>query len=93
MAQSVAEHVTQWAEQHRDEVIEWRRHFHRHPELSHMEFATTDFIEATLRRYGLNPQRFPNTGLMVDIGPDTPQKSLSAVTSMPSPSQKTTIMM
>ncbi|CAB0497241.1 amidohydrolase [Corynebacterium diphtheriae] len=74
VAQSVAEHVTQWAEQHRDEVIEWRRHFHRHPELSHMEFATTDFIEATLRRYGLNPQRFPNTGLMVDIGPDTPQK-------------------
>lgn len=36
-----------------------------------MEYETTDFLEKTLRSHGLDPRRFPNTGLMVDIGPDT----------------------
>ncbi|WP_025252021.1 amidohydrolase [Corynebacterium vitaeruminis] len=74
MPQSVLEHVHSWIESHHDEVVGWRRHIHAHPELSHMEYRTTDFIESTLREYGLNPVRFPVTGLMVDIGPDTEEK-------------------
>lgn len=71
---SVGQHVQQWFRAHHAEVMGWRRHIHQHPELSHMEFATTDFIEAQLVRYGLQPKRFPHTGLMVDIGPNTSER-------------------
>lgn len=74
MATSISEHVNAWIADHQEEVIGWRRHLHRHPELSHMEFATTDFIAETLISYGLTPHKFPTTGLMVDIGPETEEK-------------------
>ncbi|MFS0299337.1 amidohydrolase [Corynebacterium striatum] len=63
--------VNAWFDSHRAEVISWRRHIHRHPETSNNEVETTSFIARTLKEYGLQPQRFPETGLMVDIGPDT----------------------
>ncbi|MFS0071162.1 amidohydrolase [Corynebacterium striatum] len=63
--------VNAWFDSHRAEVISWRRHIHRHPEASNNEVETTNFIARTLKEYGLQPQRFPETGLMVDIGPDT----------------------
>ncbi|MFS0130745.1 amidohydrolase [Corynebacterium striatum] len=63
--------VNAWFDSHRAEVISWRRHIHRHPETSNNEVETTNFISRTLKEYGLQPQRFPETGLMVDIGPDT----------------------
>ncbi|MFS0277561.1 amidohydrolase [Corynebacterium striatum] len=63
--------VNAWFDSHRAEVISWRRHIHRHPETSNNEVETTNFIARTLKEYGLQPQRFPETGLMVDIGPDT----------------------
>ncbi|WP_040280908.1 amidohydrolase [Psychroserpens damuponensis] len=34
-------------------VIEWRRHFHEHPELSNQEFKTAEKIEAHLKSLGL----------------------------------------
>lgn len=34
-------------------VIEWRRYIHQHPELSNREFKTAEYIEAHLRRLGL----------------------------------------
>lgn len=74
MATSISEHVNAWIADHQEEVIGWRRHLHRHPELSHMEFATTDFIAETLISYGLTPHKFPTTGLMVDICPETEEK-------------------
>ncbi|AER68557.1 amidohydrolase [Corynebacterium pseudotuberculosis] len=74
MATSISEHVNAWIADHQEEVIGWRRHLHRYPELSHMEFATTDFIAETLISYGLSPIRFPTTGLMVDVGPNTEEK-------------------
>lgn len=70
----IAARVDDWLIGHKDEVIGWRRHLHSHPELSHMEYETTEFLEETLRGRGLSPQRFPGTGLMVDIGPDTGDK-------------------
>ncbi|ADK28269.1 amidohydrolase [Corynebacterium pseudotuberculosis] len=74
MATSISEHVNAWIADHQEEVIGWRRHLHRYPELSHMEFATTDFIAKTLISYGLSPIRFPTTGLMVNVGPNTEEK-------------------
>ena len=34
------------------EVIQWRHHLHRHPELSFQEFETTAFIEKKLQSFG-----------------------------------------
>ena len=50
-----------------DTLREVRRHLHRHPELSHQEHATTDFIDEHLRGLGLSPQRMAHTGLICDI--------------------------
>lgn len=66
--------VASWMDRHQDEVLGWRRHLHSHPELSHMEYQTTDFLVDVLKAHGLDPVRFPGTGLMVDIGPSGGQR-------------------
>ena len=67
----ISEFINEWFNAHRAEVIAWRRHIHRHPETANQEVETTNFLASILQDYGLEPQRFPQTGLMVDIGPDT----------------------
>ena len=67
----ISEFINEWFNAHRAEVIAWRRHIHRHPETANQEVETTNFLASILQDYGLVPQRFPQTGLMVDIGPDT----------------------
>lgn len=67
----ISEFINEWFKAHRAEVIAWRRHIHRHPETANQEVETTNFLATVLQDYGLEPQRFPQTGLMVDIGPDT----------------------
>ncbi len=37
-----------------DQVVQWRRHFHQHPELSNREFETATTIAAALRDMGLD---------------------------------------
>jgi len=37
-------------------VVEWRRDFHQHPELSNREFRTAEKVAAHLRALGLHPQ-------------------------------------
>ncbi|QGU06550.1 putative hydrolase YxeP [Corynebacterium occultum] len=71
--------VDTWLLAHREKVVGWRRHLHQHPELSHLEQRTTDFLEMILREHGLEPHRFPGTGLMVDLGPtDGPRVAFRA---------------
>jgi len=67
----ISEFINEWFNAHRAEVIAWRRHIHRHPEIANQEVETTNFLASILKDYGLEPQRFPQTGLMVDIGPGT----------------------
>ena len=50
-----------------DTLREVRRHLHRHPELSHQEHATTDFIAEQLTALGLAPKCMAATGLICDI--------------------------
>lgn len=38
---------------HLDELVRWRRHFHRHPELAYQEFETSRTIADELRKLGL----------------------------------------
>lgn len=60
-----------WLAEHHDELIGWRRHIHRHPELGRQEFATTAFVAERLADAGMNPKVLPGgTGLFCDIGPD-----------------------
>ena len=61
--------VEAWFEQNQDTVVQWRRHLHSHPELSNEEVETTEFLVQILQEHGLNPLRFPGTGLYVDLGP------------------------
>ena len=67
----ISEFINEWFDAHRAEVIAWRRHIHRNPETANQEVETTNYIANILADYGLEPRRFPHTGLMVDIGPDT----------------------
>ena len=67
----ISEFINEWFDAHRAEVIAWRRHIHRNPETANQEVETTNYIANILADYGLEPQRFPHTGLMVDIGPGT----------------------
>ncbi|MBQ7796519.1 MAG: amidohydrolase [Lachnospiraceae bacterium] len=50
------------------QVIEWRRHFHKHAELSFQEFETSDFIEAQLHSFGnVEVSRPTKTGVIGKI--------------------------
>jgi len=60
-----------WLNAHHDDLVEWRRHIHRYPELGRQEFATTQFVAERLAEAGLNPKVLPGgTGLTCDLGPD-----------------------
>lgn len=50
-----------------EELRAFRRHLHRHPELSHAEHATTDVVVERLEALGLRPIRLPRTGAYCDI--------------------------
>jgi amidohydrolase len=53
----------------RDELVEFRRDLHAHPELARAEARTTAALEARLRAAGLRPRLLTGTGLVCDIGP------------------------
>ncbi|MEJ5997462.1 amidohydrolase [Corynebacterium sp. H130] len=71
---TIRAHIDTWLAENSDLMHSWREHLHRNPELSHMEYRTTEFIATVLREHGLEPKFFPGTGLMVDLGPqDAPR--------------------
>ncbi|HEU4363016.1 MAG TPA: M20 family metallopeptidase [Mycobacterium sp.] len=60
-----------WLAANCDELVAWRRHLHRHPELSRQEYATTQFVAERLADVGLKPEVLPTgTGLTCDFGPE-----------------------
>jgi amidohydrolase len=60
-----------WLAANCDELVAWRRHLHRHPELSRQEYATTQFVAERLADAGLKPEVLPTgTGLTCDFGPE-----------------------
>ncbi len=69
-----------WLSAHETDLVEWRRHLHRYPELGRQEFATTQFVADRLADAGLNPKVLPGgTGLTCDLGPeDRPRIALRA---------------
>lgn len=67
----LADTAESWLAAHYDDLVGWRRHIHRHPELGRQEFGTTQFVAERLVEAGLNPKVMPGgTGLICDFGPD-----------------------
>lgn len=60
--------VGPWLEPLIDEIIEFRRDLHAHPELSFQEHRTTTVIYDRLLAAGLAPRRLEGTGVIVDVG-------------------------
>lgn len=75
------------------QIVQWRRHLHRHPELSFQETATTAYIEAQLKDLpGVELSRPTKTGLVVRIKGGIPAAgwpSGRTSTHCPSPSATT----
>ncbi|MDT5200651.1 MAG: hypothetical protein QOH34_2173, partial [Mycobacterium sp.] len=68
---SLAEITDSWLAAHHDDLVGWRRHIHRYPELGRQEYATTQLVAERLVEAGLNPKVLPGgTGLTCDFGPD-----------------------
>ena len=68
---TLADSAESWLAAHYEEMIAWRRHMHRHPELGRQEYATTQFVAERLADAGLNPKVLPGgTGLTCDFGPE-----------------------
>lgn len=68
---SLIDAADSWLAAHDDDLVEWRRHIHRYPELGRQEYATTQFVAERLADAGLNPKVLPGgTGLTCDFGPD-----------------------
>lgn len=68
---SLIDSAESWLAANHDELVEWRRHIHRYPELGRQEFATTQFVAERLADAGLNPKVLPGgTGLVCDFGPE-----------------------
>ena len=67
------------AEKLTNDLIAWRRHFHRHPELSFQEHATARFIVEKLKSWGIQV-RYPvaETGVVAQVGQGRPTIALRA---------------
>lgn len=48
-------------------AVEFRRHIHRHPELSFQEVHTAEYIEQCLDAAGISHSRIANTGVLANI--------------------------
>jgi amidohydrolase len=55
-AQEKDPEITAAAEEIEEQVIQWRRHFHQHPELSNREFKTAEKIAEHLKNLGMEVQ-------------------------------------
>lgn len=71
--------LTRWLDENEEDVIQWRRHLHAHPELGNVEYATTEFVRSILESAGLAPRVLSSgTGVVCDIGSSGPIVALRA---------------
>ncbi|MBQ1959516.1 MAG: M20/M25/M40 family metallo-hydrolase, partial [Firmicutes bacterium] len=65
------------AEKHRDYIIDRRRYYHQHPELSFKEWETTKALKADLEAMGLEIQTFEDyPGLVATLDTGKPGKTI-----------------
>ena len=71
--------IQQLAKENLSAVIAWRRHLHRHPELSYQEFNTSKFIQSKLEEFQIPNEIKVNTGVIGLIKGKNPTKKVIAL--------------
>jgi len=75
------------------DMVEWRRHFHRHPELSFQEYRTSERIAGLLESWGLEVRRgIAGTGVIGTLRGARPGKTVALradIDALPIQDQKT----
>jgi amidohydrolase len=71
--------VQQKAKAYTPHVIELRRYFHQHPELSYQEYNTAARVAEELRQLGLEPVPIATTGVIAEIRGKNPDKKTIAL--------------
>src|ERR1700738_988515 len=66
---SLADTAESWLAAHFDDLVAWRRHIHRYPELGRQEYATTQFVAERLADAGLNPTVLPGGSGLTWVSP------------------------
>src|SRR3954451_183654 len=61
-----------------DDVVAWRRHLHRHPEVSFEEHETSAWIAERLGEFGLTTERPTETSVLARLGSGSPVIALRA---------------
>jgi amidohydrolase len=61
-----------------EQVVEWRRYLHRHPEPSFHEHETAAWIAERLQELGLEPERPTETSVLARLGEGPPVVALRA---------------
>jgi len=80
---SLKERIKALSAEYLEEVIGYRRHFHRHPELSFKEFETAAFIAARLSEFGIPfEEKVAKTGIVALIKGKVRSKSLKQLHSL-----------
>ena len=70
--------VASVVDKYADELVEFRRDIHAHPELSWAEQRTCDRIAEQLERSGWRISRMPRSGIVADLGATGPRVALRA---------------
>ena len=63
-AQNLPANYDQLVKDETPKVVEWRRYFHQHPELSNREFNTAKKVEAHLKQLGIETRLMAGTGVV-----------------------------
>ena len=59
-------------------IVQWRRHLHQNPELSNREFKTAEFVEAHLRKLGLEVRtKVAHTGVVAVLRTGRPGATIA----------------
>ena len=84
--------IYNWIDENENNLIEWRREIHAHPELGWQEFKTQEKILDVLNSFGIKGKKFSGTGVMFDLGSvDGPIVALRAdMDALPMPDEKET---
>ncbi|HNQ60879.1 MAG TPA: M20 family metallopeptidase [Bacteroidia bacterium] len=74
------EKIKSLAGKYYQEVVNYRRHLHRNPELSFKEFNTQKYVEEKLHSFGImNVRKLANTGLVAIVEGKNPAKKVIAL--------------
>ncbi|RYP86208.1 amidohydrolase [Nocardioides guangzhouensis] len=71
-------HLAGTVEKLGDELVDFRRDLHAHPELSWSEVRTTERVAMRLEEAGLRVRRMPRSGLIAEVGESGPLVALRA---------------